>query len=568
LGFEGASAISIRLVGLAARAGVVRLARPFHSLAHRLGALRGRRLERLAIAPSDIRTADPIAARDIYAGYFALAGRTVNAHGHSPFEVAPPTRAWGEALHGFAWLRDLDAAGTALSRANARALIEDWLKATARRRAIDASIVWDARVVSRRLLSWLSHSPMILENADQSFYRRFARALQTQTKALEQAVTCKGAGEARLNAAIALTQAGLAFEDAPALLRRATKALSNELAEQILGDGGHVGRNPQVLVDLLLDLLPTRQAFAARGLAPPDPLLNAIDRMTPVLRLFRHRDGALANFNGMGVSEPEALATLLAYAGDGVAIMDAPYSGYQRLEAGSAVAIVDVGAPPPWEFSKDAHAGCLSFEFSAGGRRLIVNCGAPPPELADAHDAARATAAHSTLIVDDHSSCHFARAEGLERVVRGAVLKGPSHVAAVRTADELGLQVQASHDGYLRAYGVTHQRSLLLSRDGAGLWGEDRLTPSGKTRVSADTPVALRFHLHPDVSPQRDADSSGVTLVTLSGERWRFASEDRAVVLEETIFFAAPGRPRRSTQIVVHGTIADCARLAWSLVKI
>jgi uncharacterized heparinase superfamily protein len=568
LGFEGAAAINIRLVGLATRSGLARLVRPFGDLARRLRAFGARRPERLAIAPSDIRTADPIAARDIYAGYFALAGRTVNAHGLAPFEIVPPTRAWGEALHGFSWLRDLDAAGTTLSRANARALVEDWLKATQRRRAVDASIVWDPRVVSRRLLSWLSHSPMILDNADRSFYRRFARAMQAQTRALERALAQDAVGEARLSAAIALTQAGLAFDDAPALLRRATRSLSNELTRQILGDGGHITRNPQVLVELLLDLLPTRQAFAARGLAPPDQLLNAIDRMTPILRLFRHGDGALGNFNGMGVSEPEALATLLAYAGDGVAIMDAPYSGYQRLEAKDAVAIVDVGRPPPWEFSRDAHAGCLSLEFSAGGHRLIVNCGAPPPELAEARDAARATAAHSTLTIDDHSSCRFAGPGGLEAVVKGAVLQGPSEVAAARSSDDVGLQLQAAHDGYARAYGVAHQRSLLLARNGTGLWGEDRLAPSGKVSARSETPVALRFHLHPDVAPQRDSDPDGVTLVTAAREQWRFAAEGRAVALEETIFFAAPGRPRRSTQMVVHGTLGDSQRLAWSLVKI
>jgi hypothetical protein len=45
------------------------------------------------------------------------------------------------------------------------------------------------------------------------------------------------------------------------------------------------------LLDLLPDLLPLRQAYAARGLQPPAQLLDAIDRMMPMLRLFRHDAG-------------------------------------------------------------------------------------------------------------------------------------------------------------------------------------------------------------------------------------------------------------------------------------
>ena len=82
---------------------------------------------------------------------------------------------------------------------------------------------------------------------------------------------------------------------------------------QILPDGGHVARNPQTLVDLLTDLLPLRQAYATQGVEPPRALLNAIDRMMPMLRLFRHADGSLALFNGMSVTPPDTLATLLAY---------------------------------------------------------------------------------------------------------------------------------------------------------------------------------------------------------------------------------------------------------------
>ena len=63
-------------------------------------------------------------------------------------------------------------AKTALARANARALVDDWIAQIGRSRT---GVAWEVPVASRRLLSWLSQSPLILEGADRAFYRQFLR---------------------------------------------------------------------------------------------------------------------------------------------------------------------------------------------------------------------------------------------------------------------------------------------------------------------------------------------------------------------------------------------------------
>ena len=104
----------------------------------------------------------------------------------------------------------------------------------------------------------------------------------------------------RLQVLIALCYASLCLANQGSHIRAAaTRELSDELQRQILPDGGHISRNPGALVELLSDMLPLRQTFAARNIAPPPALLNAIDRMMPMLRFFRHGDGSFALFNGM-----------------------------------------------------------------------------------------------------------------------------------------------------------------------------------------------------------------------------------------------------------------------------
>ena len=83
--------------------------------------------DRLLIAPQDLRTADPTRASEIYSGRFAFAGKVVICDGRSPFEIDPPSEEWSEQLLGFGWLRHLRAADSSITRANARALVGEWI---------------------------------------------------------------------------------------------------------------------------------------------------------------------------------------------------------------------------------------------------------------------------------------------------------------------------------------------------------------------------------------------------------------------------------------------------------
>ncbi|ACK50388.1 Heparinase II/III family protein [Methylocella silvestris BL2] len=526
-----------------------------------LAGLRRRPPERLLIAPQDIRTSDPTLAADIYAGYFAFGGKIVNAHGRSPFELEPQSDAWARSLASFSWLRHLRAADTAISKANARALVEDFLVDFSKP---GANAAWEPRVAARRLLAFLSQSPIILHGADRAFYRRFMKAIGRTQQFLERKMAEGLAGEDRLLVAIALVELSLCAEDAGKLRQRAGRMLAEELQRQILPDGGHISRNPQILIDLLLDLLPLRQAYAARGAQPPPQLLNAIDRMMPMLRLFRHGDGALALFNGMGVTPPEQLATVLAYDDSRArALTNAPHSGYQRLEGQDAVVVVDAGRPPPPVFSTRAHAGCASFEFSVGAQRLVLNCGAPEANRAAAREAARMTAAHSTLVVDDLSSSRFAFHLGLRKWLGDEIVSGPEQVEIERRDEAAGSTLVVQHDGYASRFGLICQRRLVLHKDGKWLDGADRMVAATPGDAIERRPFAVRFHIHPNVRLKRVREGHAVLCLLPNGRRWLFETPWIAEI-EESIFFAAPDGPRACSQIVLEGETRDGLELTWS----
>ena len=520
--------------------------------------------DRLLIAPQDLRTADPTRASEIYSGRFAFAGKVVICDGRSPFEIEPPSEEWSEQLLGFGWLRHLRAADSSITRANARALVGEWI---ALQGAFDTLEGWRPDIVARRIISWLCQAPLVLHDADMKFYRRFLRNLTRQVRYLQRTVNATRDGLPRMQAVIALTYAALCMQGQARLLKGITRKLSDELGRQVLPDGGHASRNPGALVELLLDLLPLRQAFAARNVPPPPALNNAIDRMMPMLRFFRHGDGNFALFNGMGPTRTELVSTVLAYDdARGNPVANAPHSGYQRVQAVDALLIVDAGPPPPLAMSAEAHAGCLSFELSARNHRIVVNCGLPAVSRSTWRHVARATAAHSTVTFNDTSSCRFMTSESLKSLLGVPILSGPTDVQVARQERDGGIMLRLSHDGYLDRFGVVHHRSLRLSADGKRLDGEDTFAGAHGEALSTrrGDAFAVRFHLHPTLKASRHSDGHGAMLVLPNKEVWTFDAYEEKVELEESVYLAGPDGPRRAVQIVIHGRARDVPRVHWT----
>ncbi|MGE3147847.1 MAG: heparinase II/III family protein [Pseudorhodoplanes sp.] len=519
--------------------------------------------DRLVIAPQDLRTADPTRASEIYAGRFALAGKIVICDGRSPFEMTPPSDEWAMQLLGFGWLRHLRAAESGITRANARALVDEWIMLQGSWHPIG----WRPEVLARRIMSWLSQAPLIVHDTDVQFYRRFMRSLARQVRYLRQVAKEAPDGVPRLQTIIALTYAALCMQGQIRHLKVAVKALVEELERQILPDGGHLSRNPEALIDLIADLLPLRQAFASRNVPPPQTLLTAIDRMMPMLRFFRHGDGNFGLFNGMGPTPPDLLATLLAYDDTrGQPVANAPHSGYQRLDSKELTVLMDTGRPPPMAVSQEAHAGCLSFEMSTRQHRIVVNCGLPAIARDSWRDVARATAAHSTAVLNDASSCRFLNAGSFRKLIGMPVVAGPQHVVVEREDHENAILLRASHDGYAARFGVIHQRSLALSADGSRLNGEDVFLPAAGDAMPASgrDEFAVRFHLHPSIKASRLTDTRGVMLMLPNRDVWTFNTPDNEVELEESVYLAGNDGPRRTIQIVIYGSIRQSPRVPWS----
>lgn len=489
--------------------------------------LSGRTPRVAAVRPADPWPGDARLGAEIVAGEFRFAGRRHDL-GLSPFAAPPPGIRAQADLHSFRWLRHLRDVGTEDAAAAARALLGNWL-ATADR--WDA-VAWRSDVLGERIANWLAGTDNIGIAENEAARESIGR----QIRHLIRVAGAGAHGPHGLSVARGLIVAGLAIEGYEPFLRRGLALLGDTAARHVLPDGGHASRCPARQLDALETLIGIRATLLGGAVEMPLALQSAIDRMAPMLRSFCHGDGRLALFNDGNEDDAGRIAQVLAASNvRGKPLTSAPHSGFQRLAAGKTVLIVDTGGRPLRGFADDAHAGALSFEMSVGRHRIVVNCGAHPDDASPWRDALRATAAHSTVVVEDRNS------DDLSAETRR---EAP---ACQRSESEGNTILQTRHDGYLGTLGIRHARDLYLSATGNDVRGKDVLSGPAGRRFQA------RFHLHPEVKVLLVEGGSKALLRLPGGEGWRFIAAGAGLGIEESVYHGRLDEIRRGNQIVLSG---------------
>jgi len=450
--------------------------------------------------------------------------------------------------HGFTWLRDLRMIGTDAARMRARALVGDWIDT-----GHTDPVAQLPDVAGARIAAWLGHYDFFAASADDSFRQRMMWRAVNDARLLSASLPPEEQDGRALTALKGLMAASIALPDHAPYQQRTLKFLLQEIGRQVLPDGGHIERSPAAHLEALKNLVEIRALLHVSGSGGmPAAIGAAIDRLSLALRTLRHGDGGLALFNGTRDEHATVVEQVLTQAGRASRAPAAlPDVGFHRLNTGRTVLIVDAGPPPPHGVDRFSHAGTLSFELSIGRERLVVNCGAAPLGNAAWTDAARATAAHSTLVIADTSSSEI-KPQGLGR--------RPEKVTVERNEANGAHWLEASHDGYRKPFGAIHRRRLYLAESGGDIRGEDVI------EAATPQPFTIRFHLHPGVAASMVQDGEGALLRLPSGG-WRLRAEGAKMSLEESIYLGG-NEPRRSEQVVLTGMQDGPQHVKWAITKV
>ncbi|WP_120498174.1 heparinase II/III family protein [Kiloniella sp. EL199] len=512
----------------------------------------------LAFTPTDPWLGDANKGRAILAGQIELAGQIIN----NPAPLWNPVGAepdWVKEFHSFNWLRSLRAAAGDQARRTAREMLNLWIKDNNRWH----HLTWEPSITGCRLYNWLGHYEFIGSSADIDLRQRIHDSLAKQGQYLSACLPAGLTGVELIRAIKGLLYAGVCLPEGSTWLRRALNLLGKELSLQVLPDGGHIQRSPHIHLEVLRHLIDIRATLHAGKKEVPGSIISAIESMSPVLRMFLHGDGGLCLFNDSNEDHGWQIDMVLRRSeGRKQPLLAAPQSGFQRLQSGRIVVIVDAGAPPPPGYDLTAHAGTLSFEMSVGRERLITNCGVHRnhPQW---RWIPRATAAHTTLTLAETNSAHL--------TPHGGLAKRPDNVTCRREEDNNGqARLEMSHDGYLNKLGLFHNRTLIALAKGEGIEGCDSLNFSENLDERVRQEFATRFHLHSDVKASLINGGDAVLLSLQKGGGWQFSCEGATLSLEPSIYLGKAGEIRRSQQIVLSGitTSTNKTEINWSLVRV
>ena len=501
---------------------------------------------KLAAVTRDHVQGDRQRGEALLAGRF-VAGRQSIALAELDFGAAGPL---AEQLEGFSWLRDLSAAASREKGARlAEAVVGRWLLAHGSR----ADDAWAPHLWGERILFWAAYAPYILSSSDAGYRSALLNTLARGARHIESAAEKAPVGLKRITAWCGVIAAGLLVQGGVSRVARGEAGLARALAGAQFDDGGLVSRSPyeQMLVVDRLGLL--RSCYFAAKQTIPDGVEAASAASLAALHGVIMSDGAMSSWQGCGPGEAARLTALI----EGCGIRARPLRnargwGYQRMSALGTVVVLDAAPPPPQKMAAQGSASTLAFEMSDGPQRLVVNCGGPGPLSTDLPDelvqGLRTTAAHSTLVLADTNSTNI--------LPDGSLGKGVEDVAIDRSEGNDSSRLESSHDGYVRSFGLTHKRSLILGNDGKELRGSDQLIAKGRKKIREAASYAVRFHLAPGVEATITADGMGAILRSKGAPPWNFRCRGGMLTTEESLWIDGRGVPHGTTQLAIVGEVS------------
>jgi len=415
---------------------------------------------------------------------------------------------------------------------------------------------------SLRIINWIKFLTRMHDSiaCQQTLISRVDNFLYIQTQILLDNLEYHLLANHLLENAFALLFSAYYFKDNE-IYHKAQGLLFTELNEQILENGAHFELSPMYHAIILVRILDCINLIKNNAIFQDD-LLSLLSikakKMLQWLENICHPDGEISFFNDTALGIALNPKILIQYSQQlGIPTHSVKYcaenytkKGYIRLVKGDAVLILDAAEVGPDYQPGHAHADTLSFEFSLGKQRVIVNSGTSSYEDIPLRWWQRSTAAHSTVEVNGRNSSEVWSSFRVGRRAR------PFNLTFEETKENVTFS--ACHDGY-RKQGVLHCRKWVLSNNSLSI--QDKLIGQFKRAVA-------RYYLHPEI--KIISDNIGLTdfavLKLLDGRNISVYSKNCKFLIKNSQYYPQFGLeiPNKCLEILF---FMDCIEInfAWEV---
>ena len=228
---------------------------------------------------------------------------------------------------------------------------------------------------------------------------------------------------------------------------------------------------------------------------------------------------------------------------------------------------IDCGNPPPNNFSTYYQAGCLAFELNSNKQKVICNSGYGKYLSPQLTSLSRSTAAHSTLYINDTSSCIFQKNESINKVYGNSLVQKLRVINKNYSENKDYYSIVASHNGYEKKFGYIHTRSIKILKEKDKIFGKDELK---KTKNFSNSLIYfIRFHIYPNAKIVKTKGGNSILISLSNGEGWLLHSKTNGFEIEKNIFLGNKNKIINNESVSTSGYISDeIVSIEWEIERI
>ncbi len=454
-------------------------------------------------------------------------------------------------LNNFYWLFSIDLKS---STNFTQSIVEKWID----KNSYYDPVNWQIDTLSKRIISWIANSRLTYDGSDIKYQKKFNFSVNKQINHLFYEITKSKSVDDKLLGCTAIIITGLSYENQK-FLDYGLDLLKNIILQSFDNEYFPKTRSIRQLNFYLKYFVLVRELLKESFSDIPEYLDEIIFYLGRSYSTFSEINHSLL-FNGNhegNLIEFNRYLTLHKYKFENI---NKEVGGYAVLKNKNYTLAMDIGSSPPKNFSNNYQSGVLSFEFLYKGAKLVSNSGYFQDYKNKYNLISKSSAAHSTLVINNCSSCSFKKNKSHKIIEQG-----------LKTTDKNVFNeknywlIKASHNGYLKKFGLMHSRSLEFFVENNKLVGMDKII--SKKRLASNK-FDIRFHMMPGVKLTKTLDNKTV-LIEIENSGWKFSTNCETINIVSGIYFGNKNLSSENQNICISGVIKNINQdIKWEFEKI
>ena len=463
-------------------------------------------------------------------------------------------------LHSFLWLARLD-------RKNNKEITKNIIKSWIALFYNYEPNTWEMEITARRIIAWSSNVDLTLENADKIYKEKFFLSLIKQSNFLSKNLNTLVYEPSKIICCSAIILSGMIFDGNNLNYKIGIQELKKSIKNYFDTDGFPKSRNTEEVFICLKYLILIREWIKEAQREVPDFLNEIIIKLGNCYSILSCSNNQFPLFNG---------ATEIDYKDYDIFLKNLKYKFTSKNnEIADLIKIkkkkfeffIDCGNPPPNNFAANYQAGCLSFELISNKQKIICNSGYGKylsPKIAS---LSRSTASHSTLYINDTSSCIFEKNKSINKVYGNSLIQKHKIIKKNYVEDKDFYLVSASHNGYEKKFGYIHTRTIKISKKQDKIFGTDELK---KTKNYSNLlNYFVRFHFYPNTKIVKTISGNSILINPSNGEGWSLFSDAGNFKIEKNIFLGNKNKIINNESASISGIInKEIFLIKWEINKV